>query len=302
MAAEAASGQKVVFSTEKWCFRPSRGVGSRGVRCRAACADVVILAGDTGVRLKGIRWAQENFRGLIARRFLDARKGSGYAFSRLTHLSSDHLRIRDHVSSARPWHTASTSDSIRSLSFIRSWTTRNIVIIDPPENDQLTESPRETYEQWRQRKMRAEKNYPRERTAADRKRMNEDAELVKRALAAGREVQDLMYRLQHLKMEPELLAELQSEAKEIVQESTKQFKQRIMLVLLQNQVKNQFREAELEKRVEELTKSNQEISQKIELLLSFYTPALREKTMNELDVKAEAFVQKIFANRSRKRK
>ena len=176
------------------------------------------------------------------------------------------------------------------------------MIIDPPENDQLTESPRETYEQWRQRKMRAEKNYPRERTAADRKRMNEDAELVKRALAAGREVQDLMYRLQHLKMEPELLAELQSEAKEIVQESTKQFKQRIMLVLLQNQVKNQFREAELEKRVEELTKSNQEISQKIELLLSFYTPALREKTMNELDVKAEAFVQKIFANRSRKRK
>jgi hypothetical protein len=171
------------------------------------------------------------------------------------------------------------------------------MIIDPddPENDQLTESPLTTYEQWRQRKMRADKNYPLERAAKDRKKRNESAELVKRA-------QDLVYRLRHLKEEPELLAELRSAAMEIVQETTKQIKERIMWVLLWNQVKNQSREAESEKRLEELTESNQKISQKMELLLSFYTPALREKTRNELDFRAEMFVQKMLANRSRKRK
>jgi hypothetical protein len=164
------------------------------------------------------------------------------------------------------------------IKFYCSWTTTTIMIIDPddPENDQPTESPLTAYEQWRQRKTRAEKNYPLERAEADRKTI--------------REIRDLVDRLQH------------SAAAQIVQENIKQIKERIMWVLLRNRVKNQSREVESEKRLEELTKSNQKISQKIELLLSFYAPALREKTRNELDFRAELFVQKMFANRSRKRK
>ena len=57
VAAEAASGQKVVFSTEQ-----RRRLAGGSMPCRL-CRYVVILAGDTGVGLKGLSWAQEHFCG-----------------------------------------------------------------------------------------------------------------------------------------------------------------------------------------------------------------------------------------------
>jgi len=73
-----------------------------------------------------------------------------------------------------------------------------------------------------------------------------------------------------------------------------------MWVLLQEQIKNQSPEPEMKKQLEELTKSNQDLSHKVELLLSFYSPQMREKTRSELNLRAETFVQKMLAKRPRK--
>ena len=166
---------------------------------------------------------------------------------------------------------------------------------DDSETARLKESPAEAYQQWRRRKARVEMHYRIERGKADRKRKNESSNLVKRA-------RDLTYAMKHLEEQPELLAELQSAVKGVLKETTAQTKQRIMWTMLQHQIKKQSSDQDLLNKIDELTVSNRELSEKMRLLLSFYSSQEREKTMNELDLQAEAFIQKMFAKRTRKKK
>jgi hypothetical protein len=58
--------------------------------------------------------------------------------------------------------------------------------------------------------------------------------------------------------------------------------------------------AEVNRQLRTLVDMNQDLKCQMDLILSFYSPQHRERTRNELDQKAEAFVQKMIENRKRR--